>query len=85
MALEAAPRSDVLHEACAEAYAAWQEIIEVRLRGLGLPATRATRLATSTLAMIEGAILLCKAQRSTRPLEHVAAELGDLVALLGGR
>ncbi|HUH01055.1 MAG TPA: TetR/AcrR family transcriptional regulator [Kofleriaceae bacterium] len=83
VALEAAPRSDVLHQACAEVYAAWQEIIEARLRALGLPAARAARLATSTLAMIEGAVLLCKAQRSTRPLEHVGAELSELVGLLG--
>jgi TetR/AcrR family transcriptional repressor of lmrAB and yxaGH operons len=83
VALEASSRSDVLQKACAESYAAWLEIIEGRLAAFGLPADRAARLATATLAMIEGAILLCKAQRSTRPLEHVGAELGAIVALLG--
>jgi TetR/AcrR family transcriptional repressor of lmrAB and yxaGH operons len=81
VALEASPRSDLLHEACAECFGDWHQLIVGRLGALGLAAERAVPLATATVAMIEGAIVLCKARRSTEPLDHVGAVLGQMVAM----
>jgi len=85
VALESAPRSDVLHAACSDVYGAWQAIIEERLLAAGLPRGRAERSATATLAMVEGAMLLSKAYRSTEPLRRVGEELAESFALLAHR
>jgi TetR/AcrR family transcriptional repressor of lmrAB and yxaGH operons len=81
VALEAAPTSQAIHEACADAYRTWEGVIEDRLRAEGVPAARAERLSTVVLAAIEGALVLAKASRSAAPLRRVGAELP---ALLGG-
>ncbi|HZV74865.1 MAG TPA: TetR/AcrR family transcriptional regulator [Conexibacter sp.] len=64
-----------LTAAVATAFAGWQELLAARLRRSGIPSARAATLATLTLASIEGAVLLCRAQRDTAPLDAVAAEL----------
>jgi TetR/AcrR family transcriptional repressor of lmrAB and yxaGH operons len=79
IALEAAPTSDLIHEATNEAYRTWQGIIEERMRALGLPEARAERLATTVLAAIEGALVLAKASRSGEPLRRVGTELEALL------
>jgi hypothetical protein len=40
---------------------------------------RARRLSSFILAAIEGGIILCRTQRSPKPLEDVAAEVGALL------
>jgi TetR/AcrR family transcriptional repressor of lmrAB and yxaGH operons len=75
VALEAAPTSDAIHEACAEAYRTWREVIGAALRTGGASEARAERLATLVLSAVEGAMLLCKAERSGKPLRAVGAEL----------
>ena len=82
VALEAAPTSQMLHEACAEAYRTWEGVIEDRLRAEGVPAARAERIATTVLAAIEGALVLSKAARSATPLRRVGAELPALLSAL---
>jgi AcrR family transcriptional regulator len=64
-----------LAAAVATAFAGWQELLAARLRGAGIAPARARTLASLTLAAIEGAVLLCRAQRTTAPLDAVAAEL----------
>jgi len=44
-----------------------------------VPAHRAGPIATTTLAAMEGALLLCRAERSGQPLETVAKEVMNLV------
>ncbi len=82
VALEAAPTSQAIHEACAEAFMTWQLVIEDKLRAAGVPVARAERLATTLLAAIEGAMVLAKAARSGEPLRRVGAELPALLKLL---
>ncbi len=64
-----------LRDAVAQAFAGWRELLSARLRRAGIPRARAARLATLTVASIEGAVLLCRAERDTAPLDAVAAEL----------
>jgi AcrR family transcriptional regulator len=53
----------------------WQRLVASALRNRGVPAARARSVSTLLLASLEGAIILCRAQRSLRPLERVASEL----------
>ena len=50
------------------------------LRDVGIPRARAARLATLTVAAIEGAVVLCRAERTTQPLRDVGRELEAAIA-----
>jgi AcrR family transcriptional regulator len=57
----------------------WQGVLtSVLVRG-GLSEERGARLAAMIVASLEGAIIMCRAQRSIDPLDAVAAELHDLL------
>jgi TetR/AcrR family transcriptional repressor of lmrAB and yxaGH operons len=75
VALEQAATSDPLQRECSAAYARWQALIAQRLERDGVAAERADALASFVLSTIEGALLLCRAHRSTEPLERAGAEL----------
>ena len=79
VALEIAATSDLVQNACRNAYRAWQTRIEHLLIASGCSPTRAPAMALFALSAVEGALLLCHAERSTRPLEQVVEELRLLV------
>lgn len=56
------------------------ELLTDQYRAAGVPADRARSIAVTTVAGMEGAVILCRAERSVRPLEAVAGELRRLVA-----
>jgi len=58
-----------------ESFTSWEVTIAAALWRRGIDQGRAQSLATAALAMIEGALLLCQAQRSTRALDRVETEL----------
>ncbi len=64
-----------LTAAAAEAFERWETMFAASLRTAGLRPARAARLATLTVAAIEGAVVLCRAERTTRPLTDVGNEL----------
>ena len=70
--------------AAAEVFAAWRQAIERVLRTRGVAAARARSLATTSIAAIEGAVVLCRVERDVRPLLDVSRELeralGDAIA-----
>lgn len=57
----------------------WTEALVAVLDSEGVERARAHRLATLTIASIEGAIVLCRTQRSSQPLNDVLAELDLLL------
>lgn len=61
------------------AFADWTDSIARMLAGAGVPDSRAASLATLLLAAVEGAVVVALAQRTSEPLERVAAELVALV------
>ncbi|HET6448194.1 MAG TPA: TetR/AcrR family transcriptional regulator [Conexibacter sp.] len=68
-----------LRTAVSDAFVGWRELLAARLRHAGIAPARARSLATLTLSAIEGAVLLCRAQRDTAPLDAVAAELARAI------
>lgn len=61
-----------------EIFGRWQEHMRDLLTGNGLPADRAQRLATLAVAALEGAIILCRANRDAAPLDQVITEIAPL-------
>ncbi len=56
-------------------FADWQEIMAAALRHEGVTAARARRLAALVVASVEGTVAMCRAARSTQPLDDVRREL----------
>jgi TetR/AcrR family transcriptional repressor of lmrAB and yxaGH operons len=79
VALEMAAGNDALQQVCAEVYDAWEGALRERLVVDGHP--DADDVATSVLALVEGALLLARARRSRDPLDRAAR---SVAALLGG-
>lgn len=75
VALEQAATSEALQRVCSATYALWQAAIAARLERDGHTPERAGELAGFFLSAIEGALLLCRAHRSTDPLRRAAIEL----------
>ncbi|MGW4206722.1 TetR/AcrR family transcriptional regulator [Lentzea sp. NPDC004789] len=66
--------------AAAEAFTTWSGQLAESLRTHGVAPDRADRLAALVVAAAEGAVAMCRAQRSLQPLDDVAAELTALLA-----
>jgi hypothetical protein len=60
-------------------FRSWVQLLAEQLAAVGLPARRASRVALSTVAGMEGALILCRAEGNSGPLETVAAELKRLL------
>lgn len=75
VATEAPADQPALGEACAHAFASWERALAATLRRAGVTQARSRRLATITVAAIEGGIVLARARRTTKPLDDVGREL----------
>lgn len=74
-----ATEPEILQRA-AEIFRSWQaELTEVLARG-GLDAAMAHQVAVLTIASCEGAVVLCRAERTTEPLDTVETALGLVVS-----
>jgi TetR/AcrR family transcriptional regulator, lmrAB and yxaGH operons repressor len=56
-------------------FRAWVALLTEQLEAVGVPAQRAASIAVATLAGMEGALILCRAEGGVGPLDAVAAEL----------
>ena len=70
---------DGLIEVARETFRAWAGLLAEQLERLGIPAARARSIGLTTLAGMEGALILCRAEGSVDPLNAVAADLLRLV------
>jgi len=66
-------------EAAANGFHRWEELLTESLASAGLPPARAESLAVMFIASIEGAIVLSRAEGTTRPLERTADQLRSLL------
>jgi len=60
-------------------FRSWVDLLTEQLEAVGVPRRRATRVAVAVVAGMEGALILCRAEGDSGPLETVAAELKRLV------
>lgn len=61
-------------------FRSWEGILRDAFESIGVAAVRAETLALMSISSIEGALVLSRAEGSTRPLERVGAELQRLIA-----
>jgi len=57
------------------AFASWAALLTEQLQATGVPAGQAAPIAAIALAAMEGALVMCRAERGSQPLETVAGEL----------
>jgi AcrR family transcriptional regulator len=79
VAVEAHHDEPALAGAAAEAFSRWQSAFQARLVQSGIPRARARRLAATTVAAIEGAVVICRAQHDIQPLLDVSRELEEML------
>ena len=85
VAVEAHSDAPQLATAAAQAFESWQDAMARLLEREGVALARARRLAAMTVAAIEGAVVMCRAQRDMKPLEDVSAELEAMLESALGR
>jgi AcrR family transcriptional regulator len=81
VAVEAHDDDSALTAAASEAFARWQTALARLLRDRGLTPARSRRLATTAVAALEGAVVLCRASRDLQPLTDVGDELEAMIGL----
>ncbi|MFI6369454.1 TetR/AcrR family transcriptional regulator [Streptomyces sp. NPDC050546] len=65
--------------AAADVFATWESLLADSLREHGAEPDQATQLATLIVAAVEGTVAMCRAKRSTQPLDHTAEQLQSLI------
>ncbi len=82
VAIEEPPADEVppALEAAAEVFEQWEGLLADSLREHGADAERAAQIATLIVAAVEGTVAMCRAKRSTEPLDRTAAQLQALIA-----
>ncbi|MFF9001137.1 TetR/AcrR family transcriptional regulator [Streptomyces achromogenes] len=66
--------------AAAEVFEQWEALLADSLRAHGAEPGQAAQLATPVVAAVEGTVAMCRAKRSTEPLDRTAGQLQALVA-----
>jgi TetR/AcrR family transcriptional regulator, lmrAB and yxaGH operons repressor len=79
IAIDVGATADDLIGAARAAFSDWAALLASQLQAAGVPAHRAGPVATASLAAMEGALILCRAERSSQPLETIAQELMNLL------
>lgn len=77
--LEMSAHSERLRAGCAEAYESWITAVADLLTTSGIPKSRVRALAETIVSTVEGAIVLSRATRDTRPMRSVASVLAPMV------
>ncbi|MEX0172072.1 TetR/AcrR family transcriptional regulator [Streptomyces sp. LMG1-1-1.1] len=78
--LEMGAESERLRGACADAFESWIGPVGELLVAKGRPRAVARALATAVVSMVEGAVIVSRAQRSTEPLDCAAQAIAVLLA-----
>ncbi|MBP8532074.1 TetR family transcriptional regulator [Streptomyces sp. MK37H] len=80
VAVETNDDAPQLARSAATVFTRWQEALAALFVRHGLSEERGRRLAAFVIAAVEGAVIMCRAERSTAPLEAAATEIHDLLA-----
>ncbi|MGD6741153.1 TetR/AcrR family transcriptional regulator [Streptomyces sp. BH106] len=79
VAVETNDDAPQLARSAAAVFARWQEALAGLLVRHGLSEERSRRLGAFIIAAVEGAVVMCRAEQSTAPIEAAAAEIHDLL------
>ncbi|MGW8359981.1 TetR/AcrR family transcriptional regulator [Streptomyces wedmorensis] len=81
VAIEEPPADEVppALAAAAEVFDQWEGLLADSLRAHGADVEQAAQVATLIVAAVEGTVALCRAKRSTDPLDRVAVQLQALI------
>lgn len=71
--------ADMALRAAAQAFVQWKAGLTTALQAAGRTPAEASQVATLIVASVEGAIVLCRAERSITPFDLVAQQLEALV------
>ncbi|WP_338079804.1 TetR/AcrR family transcriptional regulator [Antrihabitans stalactiti] len=71
-----------LREPAAAVFDEWRAAVSARLLADGVDEGRAARFANMAIASIEGAVVLCRIERDTRPLDDIGLELVALLSTM---
>ncbi|MCL7425358.1 TetR/AcrR family transcriptional regulator [Streptomyces sp. YS415] len=79
VAVETNDDAPQLARSAAAVFARWQEALAALFVRHGLTEERSRRLGAFVIAAVEGAVIMCRAERNTAPIEAAAAEIHDLL------
>jgi AcrR family transcriptional regulator len=79
VAVDTGPDEQDLMAIVRVAFGSWVALLTEQLEGVGVASDRARPIAMATLAGMEGALILCRAEGGVGPLDAVAAELMRLL------
>ncbi|GAA1363946.1 TetR/AcrR family transcriptional regulator [Streptomyces beijiangensis] len=79
VAVESNDDAPQLARSAAAVFAHWQETLAALFVRHGLAEERSRRLGTFIISAVEGAVIMCRAEQSTAPIEAAAAEIHDLL------
>lgn len=65
--------------AAADVFTVWEDLLAASLREHGAERERAAQLATLIVAAVEGSVAMCRAKRTTQPLDDAAEQLRGLI------
>lgn len=65
--------------AAADVFEEWESLLAASLRDHGAEPEEAAQLATLIVAAVEGTVAMCRAKRSTQPLDRTAEQLQALI------
>jgi TetR/AcrR family transcriptional regulator, lmrAB and yxaGH operons repressor len=69
-----------LRETARESFRSWIALLTDQLVAVGLPRTEARSLSVTTLASVEGGLILCRAEGTVAPLDSIARHLQSLAS-----
>ncbi|MER8058549.1 MULTISPECIES: TetR/AcrR family transcriptional regulator [unclassified Streptomyces] len=79
VAVETNDEAPGLARSAAAVFGRWQQALAALFVRHGLTEERGRRLGSFVIAAVEGAVVMCRAERSTAPLDAAAAEIHELL------
>ena len=73
------PDADGLRQVAATTFASWAEALADRLAAAGVAPGEANSLAATLIAMLEGALVLCRAAGTVEPFEQITRTVAALI------
>lgn len=80
VSVDASPEASPARAAAADAFRRWTHLLSSALTARRVDDDRARRLAALAVAAVEGAVVMCRSERTLAPLDDVALALDEALA-----